>query len=66
MMARIGTEITLKCCHRPADDQVELMSCSSNPVHRPIVIDEQTEDWEIVGVVVGAMIGPPQQGLAGP
>ena len=66
VMARIGTEITLKCFHRPADDRVELKPCSSNPEHRPIVIDERTEDWEIVGVVVGAMVGPPRQGLPGP
>ena len=45
VMARIGTEITLKCFHRPADDRVELKPCSSNPEHRPIVIDERTEDW---------------------
>ena len=37
-MARIGTEITLKCFHRPADDRVELKPCSRNPEHRPIVI----------------------------
>ena len=61
VMARIGTEVTLKCFHRPADDRVELKPCSNNPEHRPIVIDERTEDWEIVGVVVGAMIGPPRQ-----
>ena len=61
VMARIGTEITLKCFYRPADDRVELKPCSSNPEHRPIVIDERTEDWEIVGVVVGAMLGPPRQ-----
>ena len=66
VMARIGTEITLKCFHRPADDRVELKPCSSNPEHRPIVIDERTEDREIVGVVVGAMIGPPPQSLPGP
>ena len=65
VMARIGTEITLKCFQRPNDDGVKLKPCSSNPEHRPIVIDEGTEDWEIVGVVVGAMIGPPRQGLPG-
>ena len=46
VMVRIGTEITLKCFHRPADDGVELKPCSSNPEHQPIVIDERTEDWE--------------------
>ena len=66
VMVRIGTEITLKCFHRPADDGVELKPCSSNPEHQPIVIDERTEDWEIVGVVVGAMIGPPRQSPPGP
>ena len=60
VMARIGTEITLKCFRRPSEDRVELRPCSKNPEHCAIVIDEQTEDWEIVGVVVGAMIGPPQ------
>ena len=60
VMARIGTEITLKCFHRPSEDRVELRPCSKNPEHCAIVIDEQTEDWEIVGVVVGAMIGPPR------
>ena len=60
VMARIGTEITLKCFRRPSEDRIELRPCSKNPEHRPIVIDEQTEDWEVVGVVVGAMIGPPR------
>ena len=58
VMARIGTEITLKCFHRPTEDRVELRPCSKNPEHCAIVLDRQTEDWEIVGVVVGAMIGP--------
>ena len=35
VMARIGTEITLKCFHRPADERVELKPCSGNPEHRP-------------------------------
>ena len=61
VMARIGTEITLKCFHRPSEDRVELRPCSKNPEHCAILIDEQTEDWEIVGVVVGAMIGTPPQ-----
>ena len=60
VMARIGTEITLKCFRRPSEDRIELRPCSKNPEHCAIVIDEQTEDWEIIGVVVGAMIGPPR------
>ena len=51
-MARIGTEITLKCFHRPTENRVVLKPCSSNPEHQPIVIDEHSEDCEIVGVVV--------------
>ena len=60
VVARIGADITLKCFHRPSDDRVELRPCSENPEHCAIMIDEQTEDWEIVGVIVGAMIGPPR------
>ena len=60
VVARIGTEITVKCFRRPVNDRIELQPCSSNPEHRPIVIDARTEDWEIVGGVVGAMIGPPR------
>ena len=57
VVARIGTDITLKCFHRPSATRVELRPRSTNPEHRPIVIDENTTDWEIVGVVVGAIIG---------
>ena len=57
VIARIGQEITLKCFHRAAEDRIELQPRSSNPEHKRIVIDGTTEDWEIVGVVVGAMIG---------
>ena len=57
VIARIGQEITLKCFHRADPDRIELQPRSSNPEHRPIVIDGTTSDWEIVGVVVGAMIG---------
>ena len=57
VMARIGTDITLKCFHRPAENRIELQPRSCNPEHKPIVIDKATADWEIVGVVVGAMIG---------
>ena len=57
VIARIGQEVTLKCFHRAGSDRIELQPRSSNPEHKPIVIDETTTDWEIVGVVVGAMIG---------
>lgn len=57
VIARIGQEITLKCFHRAGPNRIELQPRSSNPEHEPIVIDGTTADWEIVGVVVGAMIG---------
>ena len=57
VIARLGHEITLKCFHRAGRDRIELQPRSSNPEHKPIVIDGTTADWEIVGVVVGAMIG---------
>ena len=66
-MARFRTEITLKeCFHRPAENRVVLNPCSRNLEHGPIVIDEQTDDWEIVGVVVGTTIGRPQSNSPGP
>lgn len=64
VIARIGAEITLKCFHRPDDSRIELRPRSTNPEHRPIVIDEGTEDWEVVGVVVGAMTGAPSPSRA--
>ena len=44
MLARIGSEITLKCLHRPDPDRIELQPRSSNPEHEAIVIDAQTAD----------------------
>ena len=57
VIARTGQDITLKCFHRAGGGLIELQPRSSNPEHEPIVIDTRTDDWEIVGVVVGAMIG---------
>ena len=57
VIARLGHEITLKYFHRAGRDRIELQPRSSNPEHKPIVIDGTTADWEIVGVVVSAMIG---------
>ena len=55
VIARIGTEITMKRYHL-ADNCVELKPESTNPDHETIRI-EQWVDYEIVGVVVGAVIG---------
>ena len=57
VVARIECDITVKCFHQTGPDRIELQPRSSNPEHEAIVIDGQTTDWEIVGVVVGAMTG---------
>ena len=59
VVARIGADITVKCFHRTGPDRIELQPRTSNPEHKAIVIDAQTGDWEIVGLVVGAMTGAP-------
>lgn len=57
VVARIGPEVTLKRYCRKGADIIELQPESSNPEHEPIRIDRDTEDFEIVGVVVGAIVG---------
>ena len=42
--------------HRDADT-IELQPESSNPEHEPICVGPDTEDFQIVEVVVGAIIG---------
>ena len=59
VVARIEDSITLKRFRRTDRRTIHLEPESSNPAHTPILIDETTESWEIVGVVVGAMVGPP-------
>ena len=56
VVARIGDEATVKVFHRQGD-RVELRPASHNPEHQPIQITEATTDFEIVGVVVGAIVG---------
>ena len=58
VVARIGEEVTLKRYHRASEELVELKPESSNPQHETIQIDAHTEDFEIVGIVVGAIVGP--------
>ena len=57
VVARIGDEITLKRFMRKADNTVELQPESNDPEHTPIRIGPESEDSEIVGIVVGAIIG---------
>ena len=57
VVARIGEEITLKRYHRQNGyGPVELQAVSSNDEHNAIPIDGQS-DFEISGIVVGAIIG---------
>ena len=59
-MAAIGQEITLKRLRRIDSECVEIERESTNPKHRSIRIDGQTDDVEIVGVIVGAVVGVPR------
>ena len=60
VVARIGQKMALRRLRRIDDACVELQPESTNPTHRSIRIDAQTEDVEIVGVVVGAVVGVPR------
>ena len=57
VVARIENEITLKRFHRASENLVELQPESNNPEHETIRLGPQSTDTEIVGVVVGAIIG---------
>ena len=59
-MALIGQQITLKRLRRIDSECVELEDESTNPKHRSIRIDTQTEDVEIAGVIVGAVVEVPR------
>lgn len=55
VVARLDDAITLKRFHRKDEGTIELQPQSTDPEHKPIVIDQHTYNWEIVGIVVGAM-----------
>ena len=57
VLARIGQEVTLKRFQRIDAKTVELQPVSTNPAHKPIEIGPTTVDTEIVGIVVGAIVG---------
>lgn len=57
VVARIGQEITLKRYQRVDENQVELHPVSTNPGHQTIAVGPTSDDTEIVGVVVGAIVG---------
>ena len=56
VIARLGDEITLKRFMRSGDGALELHPDSTNPKHKVISIEPET-DFEIAGVVVGGIIG---------
>ena len=56
VVARIGNEITLKRFYQKDEDTVELQPDSSNPEHKPIRVNVQTGDFEIAGIIVGAIV----------
>ena len=56
VLARIGPEVTLKRLQRIDAEHVELQPVSTNSEHEPIRIGRSTEDTEIVGIVVGAIV----------
>ena len=57
VIARIGQEVTLKRYERVDAHRVELQPVSTNPEHRTLVVGPTDEDTEIVGIVVGAIVG---------
>ena len=57
VLARIGAEVTLKRFERVDAEHVELQPVSTNPEHEAIKIGPDTDDAEIVGIVVGAIVG---------
>lgn len=62
VIARIAGEITLKRYHRAGENVVELQPQSDNLEHETIRIGPESADTEIVGVVVGAIIGTRMNG----
>ena len=57
VLARSGLEVTLKRYERIDAKTVELQPVSTNPEHKVIEIGPTTDDAEIVGIVVGAIVG---------
>ena len=57
VVARIGDEVVAKRFRRLGPDAIELQPESHNPEHKPIRITPQTVGFEIVGTVVGAIVG---------
>ena len=57
VVARIGGEVVVKRFRRTGPETIELQPESHNPEHKPIRVTPNTIDFEIVGTVVGAIVG---------
>ena len=57
VVARIGEEVVVKRFSRPDERTIELQPESHNPEHKPIRITPHTVGFEVVGTVVGAIVG---------
>lgn len=57
VVARIGEEITLKRYQRVDENRVELQAVSTDSGHETFAVGPTSDDTEIVGVVVGAIVG---------
>ena len=57
VVARIGEEVVVKRYRRTGRKTIELQPDSHNPEHKAIRITPDTIDFEIVGTVVGAIVG---------
>ena len=61
VVARFGDEVTMKRFTRVDRRRVELRPESHNPDHKVMKLDLAKHILEIDGVVVGALVGPPQE-----
>ena len=61
VVARIGEEVVVKRFCRKGPETIELQPESHNPAHKPLRITAQTVGFEIVGTVVGAVVGTRRQ-----
>ena len=57
VVARISGDVVVKRFRRTGPKTIELQPESHNPEHKPIQITPNTVDFEIVGTVVGAIVG---------
>ena len=57
VVARLGEEVVVKRFVRTDEHTIELQPKSHNPEHKPIPITKDTIGFEVVGTVVGAIVG---------